>query len=84
LIDFGDAGIGVPDYESVPLCLETIQRRRLGKAFLGIYDPPLHPNERLGQRVAPCTPLHHFGTDAIAKLPDMSGAVRSCHHHRKL
>jgi len=71
LIDFGDAGVGVPDYEWMPLWLGLCNRdATVMRALLGAYDPSLPADPRLGQRIAAWTLLHDFGTDAIAELFD--------------
>ena len=77
LLDFGDARIGVPDYEWMPLWLGLCNRDiALLRAFLETYDPALLADHRLGQRIAAWTLLHEFGTDAIAELFENSGALR--------
>ena len=76
LIDFGDARIGVPDYEWMPLWLGLCNRDvAVMRAFLKAYDPRLLADDALGRRVAAWTLLHDFGTDAIAELFDASGAT---------
>ena len=77
LIDFGDARIGVPDYEWMPLWLGLCNRDvAVMHAFLEACDPRLLADDALGRRVAAWTLLHDFGTDAIAELFDKSGATR--------
>ena len=77
LIDFGDARIGVPDYEWMPLWLGLCNRDvAVMRAFLEAYDPRLLADGALGRRVAAWTLLHDFGTDAVAELFDTSGAIR--------
>ena len=77
LIDFGDARIGVPDYEWMPLWLGTCNRDiAVMRAFLEAYDPRVPADDALGRRVAAWTLLHDFGTDAIAELFHTSGAAR--------
>ena len=69
LIDFGDARIGVPDYEWMPLWLGLCNRDAgMMRAILHTYDPALLQDGRLGRRIAAWTLLHDFGTDAIAEL----------------
>ena len=76
LIDFGDARIGVPDYEWMPLWLGLCNRDvAVLQAFLEAYDPALSVDDRLGRRIAAWTLLHDFGTDAIAELFENSGAA---------
>ena len=73
LIDFGDARIGVPDYEWMPLWLGLCKRDAgMMRAILQAYDPALLEDGRLGRRIAAWTLLHDFGTDAIAELLDSS------------
>ena len=77
LIDFGDARIGVPDYEWMPLWLGLCNRDvAMMRAFLEAYDPRVLADDALGRRVAAWTLLHDFGTDAVAELFDISGATR--------
>ena len=77
LIDFGDARIGVPDYDWMPLWLGPCNRDVAAmRAFLDAYDPRVLADDALGRRVAAWTLLHDFGTDAIAELFDTSGATR--------
>ena len=77
LIDFGDARIGAPDYEWMPLWLGLCNRdAAVLRAFLDAYDPALPTDHRLGRRIAAWTLLHDFGTDAIAELFDHSHATR--------
>ena len=75
LIDFGDARIGVPDYEWMPLWLGLCKRDAgMMRAILQVYDPALLKDGRVGRRIAAWTLLHDFGTDAIAELFDNTGA----------
>ena len=77
LIDFGDARIGVPDYEWMPLWLGLCNRDvAVLRAFLEAYDPRVLADDALGPRVAAWTLLHDFSTDAVAELFDTSGATR--------
>ena len=77
LIDFGDARIGVPCYEWMPLWLGLCNRDvAVMRAFLEAYDPRVLADDALGRRVAAWTLLHDFGTDAIAELFHTSGATR--------
>ena len=77
LIDFGDARIGVPDYEWMPLWLGPCNRDvAVMRALLDAYDPRLPANDSLGRRIAAWTLLHDFGTDAIDELFDTSSATR--------
>ena len=88
LIDFGDARIGVPDYEWMPLWLGLCNRDAgVMRAILRAYDPALVEDDRLGRRIAAWTLLHDFGTDAIAEVFDHTGITRpapSLHELRSL
>ena len=69
LIDFGDAKIGVRDYEWMPLWLGLFDRDvEAMQAFLGSYDRSLLTDDELPQRVMAWTLLHDFGTEAVADL----------------
>ncbi len=69
LIDFGDAKIGVRDYEWMPLWLGLFDRNiEAMRAFLGSYDRRLLTDDELPRRVMAWTLLHDFGTEAIADL----------------
>ncbi len=71
IIDFGDARIGVRDYEWMPLWLGLFDRNiDEMHAFLKSYDPTLLSDTSLPHRVITWTLLHDFGTDAIAELLD--------------
>ena len=77
LLDFGDARIGAPDYEWMPLWLGLCNRdATVLRAFLEAYDPALPADHRLGQRIAAWTLLHDYGSDAIAELFEAGGADR--------
>ena len=69
LIDFGDAKIGVRDYEWMPLWLGLFDRDvEAMRAFLGSYDRSLLKDDELPQRVMAWTLLHDFGTEAVIDL----------------
>lgn len=69
LIDFGDAKIGVRDYEWMPLWLGLFDRDvEAMQAFLGSYDWSLLTDDELPQRVMAWTLLHDFGTEAVADM----------------
>ena len=69
LIDFGDAKIGVRDYEWMPLWLGLFDRDiEALRAFLGTYDQSLLTDREFPRRVMAWTLLHDFGTDAVAEL----------------
>ena len=69
LIDFGDAKIGVRDYEWMPLWLGLFDRDvEAMRAFLGSYDRSLLTDDEFPRRVMAWTLLHDFGTEAVADL----------------
>ena len=69
IIDFGDARIGVRDYEWMPLWLGLFDRNVTEmRAFLKSYDPILLSEQSLSHRIIAWTLLHDFGTDAITEL----------------
>ena len=69
LIDFGDAKIGVRDYEWMPLWLGLFDRDAGAmRAFLGSYDRRLLTDDELPQRIMAWTLLHDFGTEAVIDL----------------
>ena len=71
IIDFGDAIVGVRDYEWMPLWLGLFDRNidEL-RAFTESYDPTLLSDESFPRRLMAWTLLHDFGTDAISELLD--------------
>ena len=69
IIDFGDARIGVRDYEWMPLWLGLFDRNiDEMRAFIESYDPTLLTDDTLPRRIMGWTLLHDFGTDAIDEL----------------
>ena len=69
LIDFGDARIGVRDYEWMPLWLSLFDRDiEAMRAFLEVYDQSLLTDDEFPRRVMAWTLLHDFGADAVANL----------------
>ena len=69
VIDFGDAKIGVRDYEWMPLWLGLFDRDiEAMRVFLEAYDRSLLTDEELPRRVMAWTLLHDFGSDAITEL----------------
>ena len=69
IIDFGDAKIGVRDYEWMPLWFGLFDRDiEAMRAFLEAYDPSLLTDEELPRRVMAWTLLHDFGSDAVTEL----------------
>ena len=75
VIDFGDAKIGVRDYEWMPLWLGLFDRDvEAMRAFLGAYDRSLLTDDEFPSRVMAWTLLHDFGTDAVAELLEKTDA----------
>ncbi len=75
IIDFGDAKIGVGDYEWMPLWLGMFDRDiEAMRAFLGSYEPSLLTDEEWPGRVMAWTLLHDFGTDGVSEALGRSGA----------
>ena len=71
IIDFGDAIVGVSDYEWMPLWLGLFDRNPDElRAFIESYDPTLLSDESFPRRLMAWTLLHDFGTDAISELLD--------------
>ena len=69
IIDFGDARVGVRDYEWIPLWLGLFDRNvDEMRTFVESYDRTLLADESLPRRLIGWTLLHDFGTDAIAEL----------------
>ena len=69
VIDFGDAKIGVRDYEWMPLWLGLFDRDiEAMRAFLEAYDRSLLTDEEFPHRVMAWTLLHDFGGDAVSEL----------------
>ena len=72
----GDARIGAPCYELMPLWLGLCNRDvAVMHAFLDAYDPRLLADDALGRRVRRLDAAAR-GTDAIDELFDTSGATR--------
>lgn len=69
VIDFGDAKIGVRDYEWMPLWLGLFDRDiEAMRVFLDAYDRSLLTDEEFPRRVMAWTLLHDFGGDAVSEL----------------
>lgn len=69
VIDFGDAKIGVRDYEWMPLWLGLFDRDiEAMRAFMEAYDRSLVIDEEFPRRVMAWTLLHDFGSDAVSEL----------------
>ena len=71
IIDFGDAWVGVRDYEWMPLWLGLFDRDiNEMRAFIESYDRTLLADDTFPRRIMGWTLLHDFGTDATAELLD--------------
>ncbi|MDE2802638.1 MAG: phosphotransferase, partial [Chloroflexota bacterium] len=69
LIDFGDARIGVRDYEWMPLWLGFFDRNaETMRAFIEAYDPSLLSDGDLPRRVMAWTFLHAYSEMPVAEL----------------
>ena len=68
LIDFGDAKIGVREYEWMPVWMEFWGRDpMLARAYLGAYDPSLLDDRGFPMRAVAWTLLHDFGADELIR-----------------
>ena len=68
LIDFGDAKIGVPEYEWMPVWMGFCgMDPRLARAYLDAFDPALIDDSRFARRAVAWTLLHDFGTDELIR-----------------
>lgn len=68
LIDFGDAKIGVREYEWMPVWMGFCGRDPvLARAFLGAYDPSLLNDAGFPMRAVAWTLLHDFGVDELTR-----------------
>jgi len=68
LIDFGDAKIGVPEYEWMPVWMGFCERDPgLARAFLDAYDPALPDDSQFARRAVAWTLLHDFGADEVIR-----------------
>ena len=72
MIDFGDARVGVRDYEWMPLWLGLFDRNiDEMRAFIESYDPTACCQTKHSHAgLMAWTLLHDFGTDAVAELLD--------------
>ena len=69
LIDFGDAKIGVREYEWMPLWLGLFACDPTpARAFLDAYDPDLIDDPEFPMRTIAWTLMHDFGADALTRL----------------
>ncbi len=67
LIDFGDALVGVRDYEWVALWFSGLERDYDGlTTFMAAYDPLLKLDDTFYRRAMAFTFLHEFGVDILA------------------
>jgi len=68
LIDFGDAKIGVPEDEWMPIWMGFCELDpTLARAFLDAYDPALPGDSRFARRAVAWTLLHDFGADEVIR-----------------
>lgn len=68
LIDFGDAKIGVREYEWMPVWMGFCRRNPvLARGFLDGYDPGLLHDAAFPSRAVAWTLLHDFGTDELIR-----------------
>lgn len=66
LIDFGDAKIGVREYEWMPVWTGFCGRDPvLARAFLDAYDPALAHDSQYAERAVAWSLLHDFGGDEL-------------------
>ena len=76
VIDFGDAKIGVRDYEWMPLWFGMFDRDvEAMRVFLDAYDRSLLTDEEFPRRVMAWTLLHDFGSDAVSELVEKTDAA---------
>ena len=76
VIDFGDAKVGVRDYEWMPLWLGLFDRDiEAMRVFLEAYDPSLLIDEDFPRRVMAWTLLHDFGSDAVSELIEKTNTL---------
>ncbi len=69
LIDFGDAKIGVPEYEWMPVWLGFCGLNdQLARAFLEAYDADLLGDREFPGRAVAWTFLHDFGGEELLRL----------------
>ena len=75
IIDFGDAKVGLRDYEWMPLWFGLFDKD-IGamQEFLKAYDPVLMTDDELPRRMVAWTLLHDFGTNAVAEQIEKTDA----------
>lgn len=77
LIDFGDAKIGVREYEWMPVWTGFCGRDPvLARAFLDAYDPALAHDSQFAQRAVAWSLLHDFGGDDLISYGRERGRPR--------
>ena len=76
IIDFGDAKVGLRDYEWMPLWFGLFDKD-IGamQEFLKAYDPVLLTDDELPRRMVAWTLLHDFGTNAVAEQIEKADAA---------
>ena len=75
IIDFGDAKVGLRDYEWMPLWFGLFDKD-IGAMheFLKAYDPVLMTDDELPRRMVAWTLLHDFGTNAVTEQIEKTNA----------
>ena len=75
IIDFGDAKVGLRDYEWMPLWFGLFDKD-IGamQEFLKASDPVLMTDDELPRRMVAWTLLHDFGTNAVAEQIEKTDA----------
>ena len=69
LIDFGDAKIGAPEYEWMPVWMGFCERdANLARAYLRAYEPELLNDMEFPVRAVAWSLLHDFGADGLIEL----------------
>lgn len=69
LIDFGDAKIGAPEYEWMPVWIGFCDRDpNLAQAYLRAYDPDLTSDIDFPTRAVAWTLLHDFGAEEVIRV----------------
>lgn len=69
LIDFGDAKVGVREYEWMPVWMGFCDRdSELARAFLSAYDSTLLEEPEFPRRAVAWTVMHDFGVDELKRV----------------
>lgn len=77
LIDFGDAKIGVREYEWMPVWMGFCEQdAELARAFLDGYDARLLEDSAFAGRAAAWSVLHDFGSDELIRQWQEGGQAR--------